>query len=183
MFSISEICDNILYIENDIWQCDFGHGKPIKLGLILEAVDLSESDNNFPYVIDASLIPQLAYMDEDLIAEAAAEGALTQEEKIQYIYESYGGVPINIDALQPPKASCGFSSFVAESSIVLEKRSKDNEIEIRHFQDLEEAMRFAGDFYALYSSHLFSFIDIVLDNPLRAGGTGWDKIKQLGREK
>jgi hypothetical protein len=89
---------------------------------------------------------------------------------------------VNIDAVQPAKASCGFSSFVAESSIRSLKAGSGEEMEARHFHDQEEAMRFARDFYAVYAFVIFSFIDVVLDHPLRAGGTGWDKIKRMSRE-
>jgi hypothetical protein len=34
-------------------------------------------------------------------------------------------------------------------------------------------------FYAVYAPVIFDFIDVVLDHPLRVGGTGWDKIRQM----
>jgi hypothetical protein len=180
MQTTKDICDSILYIENERWQCSFGHGEPVKLGLVLEAIDLGGSgEDSFPFVIDACLIPQPEHLDKELLLEAKSEGALTREEQIRYIYECYGGVPVNIDAVQPAKASCGFSSFVAESSIVSVKAQSGEEIEVRHFQDMEEAMLFARDFYAAYAHLLIGFIDVVLDNSLRAGGTGWDKIRQM----
>jgi hypothetical protein len=55
-------------------------------------------------------------------------------------------------------------------------------METRSFQDLEEAMCFARDFYAVYAPVIFGFIDVVLDNPLRAGGTGWDKIRLMSKK-
>lgn len=78
---------------------------------------------------------------------------------------------MNIDVVQPAKASCVFSSFVAESSIGSLKVGSGEEMEARHFHDQVEAMRFASDFYAVYAFVLFSFIDVVLGHPLRAGGT------------
>jgi hypothetical protein len=180
MLTITELCDSLLYVESEGWQCSFGHGEPVRLGLVLEAVDLGRDD--FSFVIDASLIPQPEYLDEEIIEEAKAEDAKDREEQIRYIYENYGGVPVNIDAVQPAKASCGFSSFVAESSIRSLKSGSGEEMEARHFQDQEEAMRFARDFYAVYAFVLFGFIDVVLDHPLRAGGTGWDKIRRMSRE-
>ena len=186
MQTVKDISDSILYVENPQWQCSFGHGRPVKLGLVLEAVDLGRSgksgEDSFSFVIDAYLIPQLEYMDEELLEEAKSEGALTREEQIRYVYECDGGVPVNIDALQPAKASCGFSSFVADSSISSVKSQSGEEIEVRHFQDLEEAMLFARDFYAAYAHVLIGFIDVVLDSSLRAGGTGWDKIRQMAKK-
>ncbi len=183
MLTITELRDSLLYVESERWQCSFGYGEPVRLGLVLEAVDLGrEDEDEFSFVIDASLIPQPEYLDGEIIEEAKAEGAKDREEQIRYIYESYGGVPVNIDAVQPAKASCGFSSFVAESSIRSLKSGSGEEMEVRHFHDQEEAMRFARDFYAIYAFVLFSFIDVVLDHPLRTGGTGWDKIRCMSRE-
>lgn len=185
MPTITNLCENELYVESERWQCSFGHGEPVKLGLILEAVNLGggeESDDDFSYVVDASLVPQPEYLEEDFVEEAKSEGSIAREEQIRYAYERYGGVPVNIDAVQPAKSSCGFSSFVAESSIRSMKDFAGKEMEVRHFQDLAEAMRFAREFYAVYAPLIFSFIDTVLDNPLRTGGTGWDKIRQLARK-
>ncbi len=97
-----------------------------------------------------------------------------------YVYENYGGVPVNIDALRPAKPSCG-SGFVAETCISSVDDSFAEEIEVRHFQDRGEALKFARDFYVVYVGQLFNFIDLVLDNHLPAGGTGWDKIRNLAK--
>ena len=91
-------------------------------------------------------------------------------------------VAVAIDALQPAKASCGMSSFVAESSIDTVVTGTGEATESRHFQDLSEAITFARDFYAVYAPIIFGFIDVILDGPLRAGGTGWDKIKQMAKK-
>jgi hypothetical protein len=183
MLDISELSDNQIYLQSDRWQCSFGYGQPVKLGLVLEAVDLADgSGDDFSYVIDASLIPQIEYLDADILDEARSEGMTTKEMLLRYAYECYGGVPVNIDAVQPPKASCGMSSFVAESSIRTVTAGTDGEMETRHFQDLREAMSFARNFYAVYAPVIFNFIDVVLDHPLRAGGTGWDKIQQMAKK-
>lgn len=183
MLSISELCDDQIYLHSDFWQCDFGHGEPVKLGLILEAVDLAdEAEADFTYVVEASLIPQLEYLDDEILEEARSEGSATDEELLRYAYECYGGVPVNIDAVQPSKASCGMSSFVAKSNIGTIISEKGEEIEARRFQDLSEAMSFARDFYAVYAFVIFGFIDVVLDHPLRAGGTGWDRIRLMSRK-
>jgi hypothetical protein len=183
MPNISELSDNQIYLHSDLWQCDFGHGEPVKLGLVLEAVDLADGEKaDFSYVIEASLIPQLKYLDNEVLEEARSEGLATDEELLRYAYECYGGVPINIDAVQPSKASCGMSSFVAKGNIGTIISETGEEIEARHFQDLSEAMSFARDFYAVYASVIFGFIDVVLDHPLRAGGTGWDRIRQMARK-
>ncbi|MDQ1312575.1 MAG: hypothetical protein QG605_1114, partial [Euryarchaeota archaeon] len=118
MLNILQLSESQIYVESERWQCSFGHGRPVKLGLVLEAVDLEEEDDNgFSIVIDASLLPQLECLDGEILEEARAEGLEAREEQILYAYEAYGGVPVNIDAVQPPKASCGFSSFVADSTI------------------------------------------------------------------
>lgn len=182
MLTILELSENMLYVESESWKCSFGHGEPIKLGIVLEAIDLgADQSSGYSFIIDAHLIPQPEFMDEEIVEEAEADGIETKEELIRHVYEIYGGVPINIDAVQPAKASCGFSSFVADSSIEAMKNSSGEEIEVRHFQNLDEAMRFIRNFYVLYASIIFGFIDVILDSPMRAGGTGWDMIRQMAR--
>ena len=182
VLSQSQLSQSQIYIESERWQCSFGWGEPVKLGMVLEAVDLSPEGGDFSYIIEASLIPQLEFLDEEILEEARAEGLNGAEEMLRYAYECYGGVPVNIDALQPAKASCGMSSFVAESSIDTVVTGTGEATESRHFQDLSEAITFARDFYAVYAPIIFGFIDVILDHPLRAGGTGWDKIKQMAKK-
>ena len=182
VLSQSQLSSSQIYIESERWQCSFGWGEPVKLGMVLEAVDPSPQGSDLSYIIEASLIPQLEFLDEEILEEARAEGLNGAEEMLRYAYECYGGVPVNIDALQPAKASCGMSSFVAESSIDTVINERGEATESRHFQDLSEAITFARDFYAVYAPIIFGFIDVILDNPLRAGGTGWDKIKQMAKK-
>jgi len=182
MLSQSQLSQSQIYIESERWQCSFGWGEPVKLGMVLEAVDLSSEGGDFSYIIEASLIPQLEFLDEEILEEARAEGLNGAEEMLRYAYECYGGVPVNIDALQPAKASCGMSSFVSESSIDTVITGTGEATESRHFQDLSQAITFARDFYAVYAPIIFGFIDVILDHPLRAGGTGWDKIKQMAKK-
>ena len=183
MLNITDLSERQLYVESDSWQCNYGYGDPVRLGLVLEAVDLALGDvEEFSYVIDAGLIPQFDFLDEEILAEARLDGLETQEEILRYAYECYGSVPVNIDAVQPAKASCGMSSFVANSSISSVIAGTGEEMETRHFQDLGEAMSFARDFYVVYAPVIFGFIDVVLDHPLRAGGTGWDKIRQMAKK-
>ena len=183
MLNITDLSERQLYVESDSWQCNYGYGEPVRLGLVLEAVDLALSDaEGFSYVIDAGLIPQFDFLDEEILAEARLDGLETREELLRYAYECYGSVPVNIDAVQPAKASCGMSSFVANSSISSVIAGTGEEMETRHFQDLGEAMSFARDFYVVYAPVIFGFIDVVLDHPLRVGGTGWDKIRQMAKK-
>lgn len=184
MLNILDLSDSQIFLESDRWLCSFGCGEPVKLGLVLEAMDLASDDGDeFSYVIDASLVPQLEFLDGEILEEAKSEGLGTKEELLRYAYECYGGVPVNIDAVQPPKASCGMSGFVAKSIIQTTKMAgTGEEMETRHFQDLGEAISFARDFYAVYAPIIFGFIDVVLDHPLRAGGTGWDKIRLMARK-
>lgn len=182
MLTIVELSENTLYVDSTSWQCSFGHGEPVKLGIVLEAIDLGiDPMKGYSFVIDANIIPQPNYLDPDILEDARLEGCCNSAELIRHVYEIYGGVPVNIDAVQPVKASCGISSFVAESKINSMRDDYGNEIEVRHFQSLEEAMRFVRDFYVIYASLIFGFIDVILDSPLRAGGTGWDKIRQMAK--
>ncbi len=181
MLNITDLSDSLLYVESERWHCDFGQGKPVMLGLVLEAVDLGGIDEH-SFIIDASIVPQPECLEEEIVEQAKAECALTRREIIRYVYECYGGVPVNIDALQPVKASCGFSSFVADSRIGSLKYESGEEMEVRCFENLADAMRFAREFYAPNAQVLFEFIDFVLDHPLRSGGTGWDKIRLITKK-
>jgi hypothetical protein len=54
MLNITNLSDRQLYVESDRGQCSYGYGEPVRLGLVLEAVDLALSDvEEFSYVIDA----------------------------------------------------------------------------------------------------------------------------------
>ena len=175
MLTILELDDNLIYVESERWQCDFGLGSPVKLGLVLEAVDLGGS---FSFVIEACLMPQPEYIDPEIVSEARETGISSREDLIKEVYLVHGGVPVNIDALQPAKASCGFSSFIADTEIS-SSGNPGSDLEVRHFKDLDDAMKFARDFYAVYAAGLFGFIDVVLGTPLTTGGTGWETIMQV----
>jgi hypothetical protein len=177
MPDILELDQNSLYVEDESWQCCPKGGRILKLGVVLEVADLGSGD--YPFVVDACLIPQPECLHPDLIQEAEDEGAGERDRLISYIYQNYGGVPVNIDALQPAKASCGFSSFVANTAIGSASESPDSDQEVRRFENLEEAMTFARDFYAPYASLLFGFIDVILNQPLRTGINGWKKLADM----
>jgi hypothetical protein len=159
MPNILELEDNLIYVEDEKWSCHFGYGEPIKLGLILEAVDLLGGDE-YPVVVEAHIIPQPEHLCKGIAKQAVDEGACSRVDLIRYLHRSCGGVPTNLDAIQAARASFGPSKI------------------IRHFRDIEEAMKFAKEFYAINASGLFGLVDIVLDNPLREG-TGWDMIREM----
>jgi len=179
MPEILEIDRNLLYVESKGWECRLKSGQHLSLGVVLEAVDLGSG--NYPFIVEACLFPAPEYLHSDLLQEAEDEGACTRGELIRYIYENYGGVPVNIDAVQPAKASCGFSSFVANSSIGSWQDSAGTDLEVRRFENLDEAMTFAREFYSPYASLLFMFINAILDRPLRTGISGWDKLSNLAQ--
>jgi hypothetical protein len=94
MLSITDLCDNQIYVESEGWQCSFGYRKPIRLGLILEAIDKGDDKmNGYTFVVDACIIPQPENIDEEIIAEAKSEGLETRTEQIRYAYECYGVFP------------------------------------------------------------------------------------------
>ncbi len=47
MLKILELDENRIYVENEKWCCHFGFGRPVKLGLVLEAVDLNIELNSY----------------------------------------------------------------------------------------------------------------------------------------
>jgi hypothetical protein len=179
MANILEIGEGMLYVDSKGWQCDLGGCSPVLLGVVFEAVDLLDTghingNGTYSVVVDSHLIPQPECLDPELVKEASEEATLSRESLIREIYLAYGGVPVNIDAVQPAKASCGFSSFLADSKI-----ESIEGTDVRHFKDIDEAMSFARSFYAVYAGGLFTFIDAILDNSIRGGGCGWDKIRML----
>ncbi len=170
----------VIYAEDESWQCDIG-GKSVKLGIIFEAVNLKAEGlhrSEYPIVVEAQIFPQPEYLDEDVVLETSEEETPSRENLIWDVYRYHGGVLVNIDAIQPAKASCGVSSFVTDQQIQKEITASGQEIEVRHFKSANDALKFAREFYVLAAPTIFEFLDWVLDQPL-GQGTGWDKIRML----
>jgi hypothetical protein len=88
-------------------------------------------------------------------------------------------VPVNIDLCSQLRLPVDFPASSPISSIGSVESLTGTEIEVRQFQDQRETMKFARHFMLCMLEALFSFIDLVLDNPLHSGGTDWDKIRNL----
>ena len=177
---VLELDKAVIYAEDDSWLCDIG-GKSIKLGVVFEAVDLAARGgprSEYPVIVEAQIFPQPDYLDENVVLEASEEESPSRENVIWDVYRYHGGVPVNIDAIQPARASCGVSSFVTDQEIQKEVTSSGQEIEVRHFKSAGDALQFAREFYVLAAPTIFEFLDWVLDQPL-GEGTGWDKIRML----
>lgn len=91
------------------------------------------------------------------------------------LYRQIGGIPINADAIQPPKNTCGFSSLVAESTIT----SQECGAEVRHFRDLKEALKFICEFNAVYAYVVFVFVDEILEMRRSCKATGREMLRML----
>jgi len=176
-----ELDEQTLYVEDECWQCDLGDGKSAKLGIVFEAVDLARTDTEvYSVIVEAQIIPQPECFKEDIIQEALEVENPSREQLIFDVYHDYGGVPVNIDAIQPTRASCGASAFVTDQVVRSEKTESGQEIEVRHFKSVKNALNFTKEFYVVMAPIVFEFIDWILDQPL-GQSTGWVKIKQLSK--
>jgi len=204
--NILKLNEHTLYAEDDRWQCrlesgnDNDNDKCVKLGLIFEAVtvavgrdldqdldlDLSGGKpwvDEYSVIVEAQIVPQPEYLDEEIIMESSEEETPSREGLIRDVYCYYGGIPVNIDAIQPAKASCGVSSFVTDQEVRGQKTTSGQEIEVRHFKNREDALNFTKQFYVLAAPTVFEFIDWVLDQSLGTDGKlGWDKIRHLSKK-
>lgn len=172
-----------LYAEDDGWQCELEDGSRVGLGIVFEAVDLTTSlglEEEYPFVVEAAIVPRPEALDGEVVLEVSEEESPSRERLIFDVYRHYRGVPINIDALQPARASCGASAFVADQVVRPEKTASGQTIEVRHFRSVEDALAFTREFYVFISPIVFEFLDYLLDQPL-GRGTGWDMIRRLAK--
>ncbi len=184
MVEVIQLDKKTLYAEDDDWQVDLGDGAPIGLGVVFEAVDLAGTegfgDGEYSVVVEAAIVPRPEDLDEEVVLEVSEEESPRRERLIFDLYRHYGGVPVNIDALQPARASCGASAFVADQVLRPEKTSSGTTIEMRFFRTVEDALTFTREFYVVMSPIIFKFLDFLLDQPLWMG-TGWDKMRMLSK--
>ncbi|AET64224.1 hypothetical protein [Methanothrix harundinacea] len=172
-----------LYAEDDGWQCELEDGSRVGLGIVFEAVDLTTSlglEEEYPFVVEAAIVPRPEALDGEVVLEVSEEESPSRERLIFDVYRHYRGVPINIDALQPARASCGASAFVADQIVRPEKTASGQMIEVRHFRSVEDALAFTREFYVFISPIVFEFLDYLLDQPL-GRGTGRDMIRRLAK--
>jgi len=184
MVEVLQLDGKTLYAEDDDWMVDLGDGAPAGLGIVFEAVDLSGTegfgDEEYSIVVEAAIVPRPEGLDEEVVLEVSEEESPSRSALAFDVYRHYGGVPVNIDALQPARASCGASAFVADQVVRPEKTASGQMIEVRHFKTVEDALAFTREFYVFMSPIVFEFLDFLLDQPL-GRGTGWDMIRMLAR--
>jgi hypothetical protein len=173
-----------LYAEDDGWRCELEDGSTVGLGIVFEAVDLSGSpgyeEEEYSVVVEAAIVPRPEDLDDDVVLEVSQEEDPSREGLILDLYRHWGGVPVNIDALQPARASCGASSLVVEQNLRSRMTGPGTMIEVRHFRSIDEALRFTREFYVFMAPIVFEFLDWILDQPLGMG-TGRDKIRALSK--
>lgn len=181
---VLQLDDKTLYAEDEGWQCEFEGGLEVGLGIVFEAVDLSGSsgfeEEEYSVVVEAAIVPRSESIDDDVVLEVSDEETSSRDGIVLDLYRHYGGVPVNIDALQPARASCGASSLVVDQNIRSQKTAAGQMIEVRHFRSVEDALRFTREFYVFMSPIVFEFIDYLLDQPL-GQRTGWDMIRRLAK--
>ena len=184
MVEVLQLDGKTLYAEDKDWRVDLGDGAPIGLGIVFEAADLSGTegfgDEEYSVVVEAAILPRPEEVDEEVVLEVSEEESPSRGALVLDVYRHYGGVPVNIDALQPARASCGASAFVADQVVRPEKTASGQTIEVRHFKNIEDALAFTREFYIFMSPIVFEYLDWVLDQPL-GSGTGWDMIRRLAR--
>jgi len=190
MVAIFQLDDKTVYAEDQEWRVELEDGSAVELGVVFEAADLAGTegfeDEEYSVIVEAEILPRPESLDEEVVLEVSEDEDPSRERLIFDLYRHYGGVPVNIDALQPARSSCGASAFVADQVVRGQKTASGKPIEVRHFRTVEDALTFTREFYIFMSPIIFEFLDWVLDQPL-GGGTGWDKIRRLskgnGREK
>lgn len=182
MVKVFQLDGKTLYAEDDDWQVDLGEGPTVGLGVVFEAIDLAGTegfeDEEYTVVVGAEIVPRPESLDEEIALEVSEDEDPSRQGLIFDLYRHYGGVPVNIDALQPARASCGASAFVADQIVRGQKTASGQMIEVRHFRTVEDALNFTREFYIFMSPKIFEFLDWVLDQPLGVG-TGWDKMRML----
>ncbi|MCR3884794.1 hypothetical protein P0O24_00370 [Methanotrichaceae archaeon M04Ac] len=173
-----------LYAEDDGWRCELEDGSTVGLGIVFEAVDLSGSpgyeEEEYSVVVEAAIVPRPEDLDDDVVLEVSQEEDQSREGLILDLYRHWGGVPVNIDALQPARASCGASSLVVDQNLRSRMTAPGTMIEVRHFRSVDEALRFTREFYVFMAPIVFEFLDWILEQPL-GRGTGRDKIRALSK--
>jgi len=184
MVQVLKLDEKTLYAEDDDWQVILGEGSIVGLGVVFEAADLAETegfeDEEYSVVVEAEIVPRPESLDEEIVLEVSEEERPSRQGLIFDLYRHYGGVPVNIDALQPARASCGASAFVADQVVRGRKTASGQTIEVRHFRTVEDALTFTREFYVFMSPIIFEFLDWVLDQPL-GRGNGWDKMRMLSK--
>jgi hypothetical protein len=184
MVSVFQLDDKTVYVEDEEWRCELEDGSAVGLGVVFEAVDLGGTegfeDEEYSVVVKAEIIPAPESLDEEVILEVSEDEYPSRERLIFDLYRHYGGVQVNIDALQPARASCGASAFVADQVVRSQKTASGTTIEVRHFRTVEDALTFTREFYVVMAPIVFEFLDWVLDQPI-GQGTGWEKMRMLSK--
>lgn len=184
MVEVFQLDEKTLYAEDEECRIELEDGSPLRLGIVFEAVDLAGTegfeDEEYSVVMEAAIVPSPESLDEDVILEVSEEERPSRHSLIFDLYRHYGGVPVNIDALQPARASCGASAFVADQVVRGQRTASGETIEVRHFRTVEDALAFTREFYVFMSPIVFEFLDWIFDQPL-GQGTGRDKIKMLSK--
>jgi sulfur carrier protein ThiS len=184
MVAIFQLDDKTVYAEDEEWRVELEDGSAVALGVVFEAADLAGTegfeDEEYSVIVEAEILPRPESLDEEVVLEVSEDEDPSRERLIFDLYRHYGGVPVNIDALQPARASCGASAFVADQVVRGQKTASGKPIEVRHFRTVEDALTFTREFYIVMAPIIFEFLDWVLDQPL-GDGTGWDKIRSLSK--
>jgi len=173
--------ENMIWFEDPSWYAVLDD-KKIKLGLMCEAFDLRDIEEGhdlelYPVILECSIMVQPKDISKKYKKEAKESMAYAD---IFGLYRYGGGVSVDMESITSKAASD------VDSEVIRQKHATfHQEIKVRHFQDIEDAIQYAKDVYAYNATAVFDTIGFVFDQAVnRMGTTGWDIIEKqaFGKE-
>jgi len=179
---INDLSDCMVYIQNNEWSCVLDNDKPVKLGLVVEAIDMTEIDSQYdnepyPVVLECSIVVDTKSLSKRYLKRIYDNDGNEWRKlpKEAWQYESYtysGGVPVDLETI----------TSNAKSNVDNELRTWFNqrrgEFKVRQFRTIEDALQYAKDVYTQNAIALFGLVGFYLDKTVNlVGTTGWDIIE------
>jgi hypothetical protein len=177
---INDLNETVLYVQNNEWTCILDttkKSKTVKLGLVVEAIDMreidSEHDNEpYPVMLECSIVVDAKSLSKRYLKRVHDNDGNESREAWQidsYMYS--GGVPVDMEGI----------TSNAKSNVDNELRTWFNqrrgEFKTRQFRTIEDALEYARNVYAHNAITLFGLVGFYLDKTVNlVGTTGWDII-------
>jgi len=174
--TLIEIDERYYYKETDNWKCEL-EGQEVKLGLVIEVLDLRDIDSDvkdsdpYPYTIQAGIIPQNP-------SESYWEGDEDYNENLR------------LSLIRDFISYCGSVAYISEPED-LKDRFTLKEATLASYEDrftgsTKQYLRFSEDglekALELYTEAVevnFSTIGFVLDRAVNlVGDTGWSELEK-----
>ena len=173
---ISVIDEKYYYREENNWACVIDD-EAVKLGLVLEVLDLREIDPDIddddlhPYVIQASIVPQ---KPDERFYEGDEPYKNEYRMSLIFDYYSYCGSVCYLE--EPIKLKEKFTLDEASLHSYTDRFTKSKKSYLR-FSD--KALDKALELYSSEAEKSFTFIGFILDKPVNLiGTTGWDELAE-----